>query len=171
MTWARLAHVGFVAAIVLLFAWVLWSSAGWRWEGGLFAWGVGGVTLLLAIAQLVQEGLRAADPGRADDGAEILDLPAVQGEEGATVGARAGRAFAWLGGLLLALYLIGMLIAVPLFMVGFLLVEARARWPMVAGLTVLVFTIQVVVFEYFLRVAWFEGVFPGLHRLVAALFA
>jgi hypothetical protein len=121
--------------MLLMSAWVLMQAADWPFRTAVFPLATGGLLLVLTIAKLLGYVGRVpaaaqvpAAAGPAGTGpAEEPDLPDVF----ATASRAEWRsAIAWMAAFFLLLWLVGALIAVPLFAVAYLLRVARQSVPM-----------------------------------------
>jgi hypothetical protein len=71
-------------------------------------------------------------------------------------------AFAWLGGLVLAVYLFGMVIAFAGFLLGFLRFFGKERWWLAASITVGLLVVTYFAFADFFGIRLYTGVVPEL---------
>jgi putative tricarboxylic transport membrane protein len=122
-------------ACLILAIWVLYQAANWPFRTAVFPLATGAVLLVLALIKLfllVGRTLRvrpASLKGSPNIQAEVSDLPDVFATASRTEWL---SAFAWMAGFFLLLWLVGALIAVPLFALVYLLTVA-GRSTLLAG--------------------------------------
>jgi hypothetical protein len=145
--------------LVVLFAAALLTTTGWPFRTALFPMIVSGAALLLSLGYLGTLLLRRSEPrstGEADPPDETdesdedaITIEAEEAEEDADyVFATAGRSawaatLAWFVAFFAALYVLGLLIAAPLFSFCYLRFSARRSW-----LSSLVYALVVLVAVY-----------------------
>jgi TctA family transporter len=120
-------------AFLLIAAWVLYQAWDWPFRTAVFPLGIGSVLGLCSLAKLMADARRhlaapvaAAPPVTAEQAneSENADPPDVF----ATASKREWlTAIAWMASFFLLLWLVGALIAVPLFAVAYLISAARSR--------------------------------------------
>lgn len=118
-------HLLFTLAIVLAVAWVVWEGATvWGRRSGLFPLVVGVPILLLAIGQLVVEarGLRSTAVREVEPHADD-QVPRE------LVAQRTAGIIATILGFVVAVWLFGFIVAVPLVTFLYLKIVAQERWP------------------------------------------
>ena len=119
---ARLVDV----AVIGFFAIFVYEARGWRLEARLYPWVVGIAMLGLAVVHLIlgsREGGGGPSPGSAGVGTRHAP-----GMDGGDARRRAFGVFAWSVGLLAAIWLVGFGIAVPLFVLLYLKIQAGEGW-------------------------------------------
>ncbi len=132
----RTADLVITAGFLALAIFVLLQARGWPVRAGLFPMMTGSALLVLSILKIVLDLARPAAPA-------VVARPAIVEEEEeaeaelvdvfATATAAEWRSsLAWMAAFFLALWLLGALIAVPLYAVVYLLVASRER-VLVAG--------------------------------------
>jgi beta-lactamase regulating signal transducer with metallopeptidase domain len=124
---------------LLVAAWVLYQAWPWPFRTAVFPLGIGSVLGLCALAKLVAGARRTERPvapaaptatptpvnAREADESENADPPDVF----ATASRREWlTAIAWMAAFFLLLWLVGALIAVPLFAVAYLITAARSKF-------------------------------------------
>jgi hypothetical protein len=81
--------------------------------------------------------------------------------------------FAWMGGFLGSMSLIGVIPTVPLFIVTFMRVERREPWRIVIPMALVMTAFIYILFDQLLGVTWpstvLGGLFPALHGVVPSL--
>lgn len=157
--------------MVVLFAFILIDGAGQPIQARLFPMTVGIVGLTLSIIQLLKEIVVLVKRGRAHAVEGYTEEPeadssdpsgasdfAITAEEKTKIGRlRAAEQFLWLGGLLLALWLIGFHVAVPL-MVGLYLLRHRESWIIIGGVSAGVAVVVWAVFDNLLNLPFPTGI-------------
>jgi TctA family transporter len=155
LTWFSVFSFVIVAALV----WALWESRNFGFRAGLFPWAIGFPVLALALVQLVLDlmgkGRKPTTSGAMDIGP---DIPS------GLVYRRTAATFGWILGFLLAIWLLGFSLAVPVTCVAYLKM-ARERWPITLILSFCAWGFFYVLFERALHVpfpdpallTWFKG--------------
>lgn len=123
---------------------VLVIAQGFGRSSGMFPRFVGWVFVLLAAADVIIQLVKWYRN----------QLPAASGWPFAL---RQMKALAWLGLLLLSLFLVGFLITIPLYIGVYLMVEARQRWYKAMGIAALVFTFVYLIFIWLLSYDLYAG--------------
>ena len=141
-----------VAILLLVLAGVV-TARGWPPQARLFPLVVGLVASALCVAQLFLDLFRV----RVEGAARIMDLEAERNVPGREVARRAADIFGWILGLLAAIWVIGFLLSVPLFMWLYLALRGRAGWGLCLGYTALALAVLLGVFHYTLHIPWPEG--------------
>lgn len=150
--------------IILLMAFGLVITARqWQYQARLFPWVIGIPTLLLCFLQL---GLDLFQGKREGDTAGMMDLPVDRGVPVAVVVKRAFNIFGWIFGLYASIWLIGFVISVPLFVLLYLLIQARESWKVAVTYTVVMALFLIGVFEMVLHIPWPPGVFDGPQEAI-----
>lgn len=144
--------------LLLLFSYAAISASDWPYATRLFVWAISAPALLCLLAQLVIDLRRKIQPGISEHVLETADLPVDRSIPTRLVVQRGLIFLAWLLGLFAAIWVIGFKAALPLFMVLYLVIEARAGWRLSLVMTVLVVIVQLVLFDQLLQIAWPEGV-------------
>ncbi len=95
-----------------------------------------------------------------------MDLPVDRGIPVSVVVLRAINSFGWVIGFMLVIWLIGFIISVPLFVLLYLLIQAREKlWvALVYTGSMLIFLLGV--FHQVLHIPWPPGVFPGPQEMI-----
>lgn len=152
--------IAFTSLILIAIVAALAVATDWPYESRLLPWILGAPTAVLCLVLLVRDvwGLMRGSPPK--ENVRIMDIQMEGDIPLAVVARRAAVMFSWLFGLFAAVWLIGFLITIPVFIFLYLLVQGRETWrvSVVAGVAMLVFT--VVVFHLLLRVSWLPGFFP-----------
>lgn len=132
------------------------TAAGWRWDTRLFPWAVGFPALILALWQLVVDfrGRQSeAEPGR-EASMEVMDVPVDRSIPKQLMRRRTLGALMWIGGFALAVWLIGFLLAIPIFVFSYLKREARASTLAALVLAVCTWLFIWGVFDWLMNLGW-----------------
>lgn len=149
----RLLNSGLIVAAVMVLCAISVLIAAYSYQGisGTFPQLVGWIFLGLALLELTVQVVAVMRPPKERQAA-------VEDEMAGVSVVKEFKAVGWLGGLLLALYLVGFLISTPLYVFAFLRFSGRLSLPMcaavAAGATAFVFVVFVQLLEYKL--------FPGV---------
>ena len=162
-SFARLAAIGsvvFTACILTVIVIALAAAADWPREARLLPWVIGVPAAAMCLAVLTLDIVRLRRGGPAKARAMIMDVQSDADMPLPDVARRAAAMFAWVFGLFAAVWLIGFLIAIPVFIFLYLRLQGgeSLRTALVASVAMLTFT--VVTFHFLLRVSWLPGVFP-----------
>jgi hypothetical protein len=144
--------------LILAFSYAAISASGWPYATRLFVWAISAPALFCLFVQLVIDLRRKVQPGSPGDLFETADLPVDRSIPTRLVVQRGLNFLAWLLGFFAAIWLIGFKAALPLFMMSYLLFQARESWRLSLVLTLLVVAVQIVIFDRLLQIAWPEGV-------------
>ena len=149
--------VSVVLAVVFVFLAV--EAGAWDYRSALFPQAIGVAGLAAVGALLVVLAVPRRVPDRAS-GSAVADEPPAPGSTppaGNRDHVRALRLLAWIAALIGLSWLLGQMVAMPLFMLGFLRFEAGLRW-LGASLAAL-FTggFLYAVFDRVLTVTWLDG--------------
>jgi putative tricarboxylic transport membrane protein len=142
----------FTGCIIAAMAWALWQSRGFGVRAGLFPWAIGLPVLALAVVQLVMD-LRGhgRSGGMASVEAERAELPA------AILYRRTASTVGWIVGFFLAMWGLGIAVAVPATTLLYLKLGTGEKWSisllLTAGLWLLVYGL----FIYTLHIPFPEG--------------
>jgi len=163
----------FSFVIVLIFGIGVITALEWDLQARLFPWVIGIPGLLLSLWQFAKDSLYRSAWLPSDDHFGIMDLPVDRDVPLSVVWWRALRATGWILGLVFAVWLLGFIVSMPLFILLYIKLEAREglRISLLTAASMLVFII--VVFHLVLSVPWPQGAVPQLEesllRLVDAL--
>lgn len=119
MRMANRAKIGFSALMVLVFAFAVFEARTWQIEARLFPWVIGFPLLALALIQLALDIWKPR--GNTSEDASV-EVPAW------IVGRRTVPIIAWIMGFVLAIWLLGLSISVPVFTFLYLKLQAQERW-------------------------------------------
>lgn len=115
---------------------------------------------------LVQIGLELWRPIPTEQRRSGADL-SVEDDYSLGVAARhAGREFAWILGLFVAIYVIGPIMSLPAYVVAYARGSARLPWRVAALMGLGLFVIIIGVFEHLLHLPWPRGVVPQPQRVL-----
>jgi|RhiMethySRZTD1v2_1073278.scaffolds.fasta_scaffold142283_2 putative tricarboxylic transport membrane protein len=129
----HLADLPIALAFLLIAAWVLYQAWDWPFRTAVFPLAIGSVLGLCALAKLVTDARRQATaPVTSASPVTAEQVDESENEEPPDVFATASRrewltAIAWMAAFFVLLWLVGALIAVPLFAVAYLITAARSR--------------------------------------------
>ena len=144
---------GFTFAVLLAVLGAVATARGWPDQARLFPLVIGLTALVLCAAQLALDLFREPVEGAA----RIMDLEPERGVPGAVAARRAADVFGWILALLAAIWIIGFLWSVPVFLWLYLALRARARWWTCLGYTAAALAFLLGVFHYALRIPWPQG--------------
>ncbi|MEE9551285.1 MAG: tripartite tricarboxylate transporter TctB family protein [Candidatus Binatia bacterium] len=156
----------FTLLILLIFFGGVFTARQWQFQARLFPWTIGIPALLLCIAQLAMDLFRTTESDNSDDVSGLMDLPVDRSVPVSVVVHRAVNSFGWVIGFMLVIWLIGFIISVPLFVLLYLLIQAREKlWvSLVYTGAMLIFLLGV--FHQVLHIPWPPGVFPGPQEMI-----
>lgn len=147
----------FFATIIAI---ALVTAMQWSWDTRLFPLAIGIPALLMAVYQVIVEFKRSRQRGGAEQAppAQIMDITIDQSIPKEVVTRRTASALAWIFGLVLAVWLVGFLIATPLFVFFYLRYEARAKVFVAALVAALTLLFVWGLFDQILHTAWPDAV-------------
>lgn len=135
------------------------TAANWRWDTRLFPWAIGVPALFLALWQLVIDfkGPETQAEEAKKPVAGPVDIPADSTIPAEVRMQRTLRAMGWIAGFVLGIWLLGFLVAIPLFVFFYLVYEAQAAkaWAFVVAACSDLFIW--IVFELLMHLAWPEA--------------
>ena len=133
------------------------TAGQWQYHARAFPWVIGIPALLLCVAQLASELFPAKGPGTIDDTAGLMDLPVDRSVPVSIVVRRAVNIFGWILGFFFVIWLLGFILAVPLFVFSYLTIQAREKiWVALIYMAVMLLFL-LGVFHYVLHIPWPEG--------------
>ena len=91
---------------------------------------------------------------------------------GATILSRGFMFFGWMAGFMLLMWIIGLIPAVPIFIVSYMRVEGREKWRVVIPMAVAVVLLIYVVFDQLLAIPWpptLLGTFVPMLKVVPSV--
>lgn len=137
--------------LVVLLAWALWQSRNFGVRAGLFPWVIGYPVAALAIAEL---GLDLLGKGRKSGLRSFAeagpDVPM------SLIYRRTASICSWTIGFLVAIWLLGFSLAVPVTMILYLKV-AKEKWPLTLTLAAVAWLVFYGLFDYVLHVPFPDG--------------
>ncbi len=156
----------FTLLILLIFFGGVFTARQWQFQARLFPWTIGIPALLLCVAQLAMDLFRTTESDNSDDVSGLMDLPVDRGIPVSVVVRRAVNSFGWIIGFMLVIWLIGFIISVPIYVLLYLLIQAREKlWvSLVYSGAMLIFILGV--FHQVLHIPWPPGVFPGPQEMI-----
>ncbi len=145
-------------AVLIIFAAAVYLAKDWPQQARLFPWAIAVPMVLLALAQLGYD-FRAAKRGAARD-------PLSEDRVTADARNRTINIFSWIVGFLIAVWLAGFHLAVPLMVFFYLKVQSREPWRVSLLCTAIAWAFVWGVFDRFLHlpfprgaiIEWIEGV-------------
>ena len=156
----------FTLFLLLVFAGGAYAAREWPYQARLFPWAVGVPVLLLCVAQLGLDLFRAEKEAASGDTNALLDLPVDRGIPVSVVKRRAMSTFGWISGFALLLWTIGFIIAIPLFVFSYLMIQAREKWSLALVYTGALLIFVLGLFHYVLHMSWPAGVVSGPQELI-----
>jgi hypothetical protein len=149
--------------IFLVLAAAVVTATKYHFLAAIYPFVVGIFGCIISIAIIVRNFTKGDEmEGGALDIQEERDVP------GSGRLKRAGRAFVWVLGLYLLIWLFGFKLGALLFVAGYVTIEARAKWFIILGLTVGLAVI-LDAFHNILNVFWPEGLLGEWEWLVDTL--
>jgi hypothetical protein len=145
--------------VILFAAWGLLSTLGWPLKTAFYPRAIGLPLLALAAAEFILT-MRGA-PESTSSGA--MDIEFSSGVSAPVALRRTLGIFAWIGGFLAAIVLLGFPIAVPLFVFAYLRAQAREGWLTTLILVAIAWFGFTAVFVRLLHLPFLEGL---LFRLI-----
>ncbi len=150
----------FIVNVILLVAFIYAPLSAWEWPYAtrLFVWAISVPTLLCLIAQLGIDLRRTKQPGTWEDVMDTADLPVDRSVPLQIVFSRGMNFLGWFLGLFVGIWLIGFQVALPLFLILYLLTQARSGWLLSLVVAGSVMIVQFVLFDRLLQIAWPKGI-------------
>jgi len=159
------AGVFFTLFVLAVFAVGVYAAADWQIQARLFPWVIGIPALVMCVMQLFGDFFRRGDANEQDvHGA--MDLPVDRSVPIAVVVKRAINSFGWVLGLFAAIWIVGFVVAVPLFIFLYLIWQAREKLWISTAYCVSMLVFIVGVFHLILNVPWPEGLFPQAEEWI-----
>jgi hypothetical protein len=146
---SRKASLFLAAAILLLAAWAVWTATAWPLKAKLFPLAIGIPMLVLAAVEVLWSMLERKPAA----GQEAEDPPSA----GKTL-----VAAGWLVGFFAVILLLGFLVAVPLFVLGYLRLQGRESWTLSLVFTAVVWGAFYGLFDRMLHLPFPQGWLIGL---------
>ena len=156
----------FPAALLILFVVMLSQSFDWAFAARIVPTIVGIGAILFCSLSLVNEifGVHERNVATATAGAEPdstapkrihMDIASKTAHlPGATVLGRGFQFFGWMAGVMLLMWIIGLIPAVPIFIISYMRLEGREKWRIVIPMAVCVVALIYVVFDQLLAIPW-----------------
>lgn len=151
---------------VVIFAIGVATARVWRWDTRLFPWTIGIPALILAAWQMIWDfrGGRAQSSAEVKANEAVGDIPMDSSLSADVVKRRTLRAIAWIGAFLVSIWLVGFLVAIPIFVLLYLLFEARAGLGSAVLLACCTELFIWGIFDWVMNIAWPEAVLFSLFR-------
>lgn len=156
------------AALLTLFIMAVWAAAilhtdTFSAQARLFPLVIGSSALVLCAIQLFLDLFAPGKEGPVDP-VDLMDLPVDRDVPAREVAIRASKIFAWLVGLFAGSYVIGLPIAVPLFVFLYIAVRSRPSPWITIAITLVILGVVFGVFHYFIHVPWPRPLIPWPQR-------
>ncbi|HUF43483.1 MAG TPA: tripartite tricarboxylate transporter permease [Verrucomicrobiae bacterium] len=158
----------FTLFILSLFVIGIYTSAEWQIQARLFPWVVGIPGLVMCVMQILGDLFKRGDASDQDTHG-AMDLPVDRSVPVAIVVKRAVNAFGWVLGVFAAIWIVGFVVAVPLFVFVYLSLQAREKIWISTAYAVGILTLIIGVFHLILSVPWPEGLFPHAEEWLLRL--
>ena len=127
----RKGRILFCLFLIAVAAYAIHAALRWTFKAALFPLSVSIPLLVLATAQLLVEIYGKAETARGP----AVDLELAADVPPDVARRRVMEILYWIGGFILAVFLIGFPLAVPLFMISYLRLQGRENWAWSVGLT------------------------------------
>jgi hypothetical protein len=147
----------FTLVMAALFAGGVLAARGWPWKTALFPTVIGTAGCVMAAVLSLWIGIRGGAPSKSD---ETIARGDIFLDEGLRSGEGLRRTLvicAWILGVVVATWLLGQPIALPLFVFLYLKVGAGEGWLISLGLTLAVVVFLIGVFDQVIHVSWYDG--------------
>ena len=116
--------------ILIVFVLALWNSRGWNLRAGLFPWVIGFTVLPLITYQFIKNLVGQGKTGNDHDQGRSEQDPSSPMMVRRTI-----HILSWIPGFLAAIWLLGLIVALPLMTFLYLKLEAREKWSLSLILT------------------------------------
>jgi len=146
------------SALLTLFIMVVWALAvsdtdELSVQARLFPRVIGTAALVLCTIQLFLDLFAPKREGPIDPVA-LMDLPVDHDVPPREVAVRAGKIFGWIFGLFVGSYVIGFLIAVPMFVFLYIAIRSRPSWWTTFAITLVIVGVVFGIFDQIIHVPW-----------------
>ena len=146
-------------AVTIMFAaatgWFLLDAQDFGYQAWLFPTAIAVPTFAIALFQLLRDVFSIRPAGAV---ATYADIAPDAGESPAQVRRGGTEAFAWVLGLLAAVWLVGFPVSMVAFLLAYLRVRARESWPFSILVTAAMVGLLYLFFENVLHVVWPKGI-------------
>jgi len=160
----------FTLLFFVIFALGVFTARDWQLQARLFPWVVGFPVLALCTYQLLKDLFVRQEASDEAEALGFMDLPVDRSVPVSVVIKRALNIFGWILGLFAAVWLVGFIVSVPLFIFFYLTLQAREKLWIAAVYAVGMLVFIIGVFHVILSVPWPEGVLPQLEQLILQWF-
>jgi len=149
----RKGHLYFSAFLLLVSGYAIFSASRWSFKTGFFPLAVAIPLLLLVLIHLYLElfGVPEVSKGPAIDADFSGEVPDEVARR------RVVTTFAWIAGFILAVYLIGFPLTVPLFMFFYLKFQSEASWFHSLALTAITWVLFYLLFQKLVHIQFEPG--------------
>lgn len=142
------------------------AALDWPYSARLAPLAVGVPAAVLCLALAVRAIWHVIKGSAPEENKRIMDLRADRDIDADVFAVRASLMFAWIFGFAAAIWLVGFVPSVPVFVFLYMLLQAREKWWVALLYSAGMFAFMVIVFHVILHVAWLRGQFPGPQRLI-----
>ncbi|MBT4938845.1 MAG: tripartite tricarboxylate transporter permease [Rhodospirillaceae bacterium] len=152
----------FAAALTVLFGASLIISSEWEFEAKLVPQVIGWAGLAFALIVTLSRSVSFGTKEKTSAGV-YFDIQADYGDlTSGTVFRRFAIYFAWCLFPLAAAFVVGLLPALLLFLIGFLRMEGKEKWPMVIAVSLGTWTFSYILFHLVLHIPWPQSLIGDL---------
>ena len=123
----------FTILLIVFFAFFIWEAREWRLQARLYPWAIGIPMLILAVVQLLLEATGKTKQGDSDS--PRVDFQFTQAMDTRVALRRTLNIFSWILGFLIATWLVGFSVTIPLLVFLYLKVQSREGWVLSLVLT------------------------------------
>jgi hypothetical protein len=155
----------FTLIVLVTFGIGVYTASDWRIQARLFPWVIGIPGLFLCFGQLVRDFIQRGD-GASDDTRGMMDLPVDRSVPGSVVVSRALNTLVWILGFFAAIWLVGFVVSVPLFVLLYLKLQAGEKFWLSLAYSVSMLVLVIGLFHLVLSIPWPEGVFPQAEEII-----
>ncbi|HEX6175784.1 MAG TPA: tripartite tricarboxylate transporter permease [Candidatus Binatia bacterium] len=159
---------GSILTLLFLAAFTFGVATAGEWDihARLFPWVIGIPAIFLCLGQLFGDFFGRRNLAGEEDTRGMMDLPVDRSVPMSVVVARAVKTFVWITGLFVAIYLAGLVIAVPLFVLFYLKFQGDEKLWLSLKSAAAMALLLVGVFHLVLNVPWPEAVFPQAEEVI-----
>jgi hypothetical protein len=142
------------------------AALDWPYSARLAPLAVGVPAALLCLMLALRGAWRVMTGAAPEENRRVMDLRADRTIDPRVFAVRASLMFAWIFGFAAAIWLVGFVPSVPVFVFLYMLLQAKEKWWSALLYGAGMFAFMVLVFHVILHVAWMRGQFPWLQRLI-----
>lgn len=146
------------SALLTLFIMAVWATAisqsdEFSEQARLFPIVIGTTALVLCTIQLFLDLFAPKKEGPVDP-VDLMDLPVDHDVPPREVAIRASKIFGWILGLFAGSYVVGFLIAVPMFVFLYIAIRSRPSWWTTLAITLVIVVVVFGIFDQIIHVPW-----------------